>query len=39
MENHVLFSLSESIVSKDFCIASYYVSLPPEVILTKRQKT
>lgn len=29
MENHVLFSLSESIVSKDFCIASYYVSLPP----------
>lgn len=29
MENSLLFSLSETIVSKDFCVASYYVELPP----------
>ena len=29
MNNNLLLSLTESILSRDFCVATYYVSLPP----------
>ena len=29
MNNNLLLSLTESIISRDFCVATYYVSLPP----------
>ena len=39
MNNNLLLSLTESILSRDFCVATYYVSLPPEATRTKRPKT
>ena len=29
MNNNLLLSLTESIISRDFCVATYYVNLPP----------